>query len=94
MIRHVVLWKFREGTKQEQDTFLDGLAALYGVIPQLKRCEVLRNCAPGNYDAALIADFDTWADLDTYKNDPRHVALSSLCADIRVDRVAVDSEIR
>lgn len=35
MIRHIVMWKFREGTEAEQEQFLAGLQGLYGVIPQL-----------------------------------------------------------
>lgn len=93
MIRHIVLWKFREGTEKEQEKFLSGLASLYGVIPELKRCEVMRNFLPGNYDAALLSEFDTREELEAYKVDPRHKAVAAICADIRVDRVAVDSEI-
>lgn len=36
MIRHIVMWKFREGTEEKADEFLTKLAALDGVIPQLK----------------------------------------------------------
>ena len=42
MIRHIVMWKFREGTEREQEQFLTGLQGLFGVIPQLRRCEVTR----------------------------------------------------
>ncbi len=42
MIRHIVMWKFREGTEREQEQFLTGLQGLFGVIPQLRRCEVKR----------------------------------------------------
>ena len=36
MIRHIVMWKFREGTEEKADEFLTKLAALDGVIPQEK----------------------------------------------------------
>ena len=94
MVRHMVFWKFREGTEKEQAEFLSGLAALYGVIPELKRCEVLRDCIGGeNYDAALVAEFDDFDALNRYKNDPRHKEVSAICKAIRVSRVAVDAEI-
>ena len=51
------------------------------------------NCVPGNYDAALISVFDSLADLEAYKTDPRHVKVSTLCKAIRTDRVAVDCEV-
>ena len=94
MIRHMVFWKFRGGTEKEQEKFLNGLKGLYGVIPELKRCEVLRDSAGGeNCDAALIADFESMEALNAYKNDPRHKAVSAICKSIRLSRCAVDAEI-
>ena len=92
MIRHIVMWKFRPGTEAEQDQFLEGLRGLQGVIPQLKRSEVAVNVGQGNYDAVLVSEFESLEALDTYKNDPRHKAVSALCKSIRTDRVAVDYE--
>lgn len=93
MIKHIVMWKFNPGTEAEQKAFLDGLRGLYGVIPQIRQQEIGVNCAPGNYDAVLISAFDSLEDLETYKHDPRHVAVSGLCKAIRSDRVAVDYEV-
>ena len=93
MIRHVVMWKFKPGTREEMEKFLAGLRGLYGVIPQIRAQQVGVNCVEGNYDAVLISDFDSLADLETYKKDPRHVAVSALCKAIRTDRVAVDYEV-
>lgn len=93
MIRHIVMWKFRPGTEAEQEQFLGGLRALQGVIPQLLSSEVARNIGAGNYDAVLVSEFHSLEDLDAYKNDPRHKAVSALCKSIREDRVAVDYEV-
>ena len=82
MIRHIVMWKFREGTEEKADEFLTKLAALDGVIPQLKKCE-----------AVLVSEFESMDDLNAYKVDPRHVAVSDICKSIRADRVAVDYEM-
>ncbi len=49
MIRHIVMWKFREGTEREQEQFLTGLQGLFGVIPQLRRCEVKRCVGKDNW---------------------------------------------
>ena len=92
MIRHIVMWKFRPGTEEEQEQFLMGLAALQGVIPQLLKSEVARNVGEGNYDAELVSEFESQEALDQYKNDPRPKAGSALCKSIRTDRVAVDYE--
>ena len=90
MIRHIVMWKFRLGTEREQEQFLTGLRNLQGVIPELLKSEVAVNVAPGNYDAVLVSEFASLEDLDRYKNDPRHKAVSAICKSIREDRVAVD----
>lgn len=92
MIRHIVMWKFRPGTKTEQARFLEGLRNLQGVIPQLLKSEVAVNVGQGNYDAVLVSEFENLEALETYKNDPRHQAVSALCKSIREDRVAVDYE--
>ncbi|MEG1658833.1 MAG: Dabb family protein, partial [Oscillibacter sp.] len=78
MIRHIVMWKFRPDTQAEQTRFLDGLRSLQGVIPQLLSSEVACNVGTGNYDAVLVSEFADLAALETYKNDPRHQAVSAL----------------
>ncbi|MDE6455997.1 MAG: Dabb family protein [Dysosmobacter sp.] len=93
MIRHIVMWKFRPGTEKEQERFLCNLRALQGVIPGLVSSEVGRNVNGGEYDAALISEFRTFEDLEAYKNDPRHQAVSALCKSIREARAAVDYEV-
>lgn len=92
MIRHIVLWKFRPGTEAEQKRFLEGLRGLQGVVPQMKKSEVVTGIGDDSYDAALISEFESMEDLAAYKEDPRHVAVSSICKAIRTDRVAMDYE--
>ena len=93
MIRHVIMWKFRAGEEENMKTFLSGLRALDGVIPEIRHMEIGVNCKDGNnYDACLIADFDDLEALERYKHDPRHVAVSQLCKSIREARGAVDFE--
>lgn len=94
MIRHVIMWKFREGEEENMHRFLNGLKALDGVIPEIRRMEVGVNVLEkNNYDACLIADFDDLEALERYKKDQRHVAVSTLCKSIREARGAVDFEI-
>ncbi len=93
MIRHVVMWKFREGERENMLRFLDGLRGLQGVIPELVDMEVgVDQGGDGHYDAVLISTFRSREDLEAYKKDPRHVAVSSLCKSIRESRAAVDFE--
>ncbi|HIV68132.1 MAG TPA: Dabb family protein [Candidatus Butyricicoccus stercorigallinarum] len=93
MITHIVMWKFREGEQENMHRFLDGLRALDGVIPQIRSMQVRVSCNEANaYDAVLISKFDSLDDLERYKNDPRHVAVSQLCKSIRETRAAIDFE--
>lgn len=91
MIQHIVMWKFREGTDPTE--FLTRLAALDGVIDCIRSMKVRRSAAENaDFDAVLVAEFDTMADVEAYRTDPRHVAVAALCKDIRVSRCAIDIE--
>ena len=58
MIRHIVMWKFRPGTEEQQAEFLNKLRGLQGVIPELLRSEVAVNVGSGgNYSAVLVSVF-------------------------------------
>ncbi len=92
MIQHIVMWKFREDADPTE--FLTRLAALEGVIPQIRSMKVRRTATPGKgFDAVLLSEFDTLEDVQAYKDDPRHRAVSALCKEIRVERSAVDIEL-
>ena len=94
MVKHIVMWKFAPGTQTQAKEFLDKLKGLYGQIEVLRSAEVAVNEADGNdCDAVLIATFDSYADLNAYKTDPRHVAVSTLCKSIRESRGAIDYEL-
>lgn len=89
------MWKFKQGTQQQAKQFVEGLRSLKGVIPEIKEIQVGINCnnPQENYDAVLVSEFETLEDLKTYTNDPRHLAVSEICKQIRLERVAVDYEI-
>ena len=64
MIRHIVMWKFKEDPTE----FLTALADLDGQIPQIRHMEIHRSAVEdAAYDATLISDFDTLADVESYK---------------------------
>ena len=94
MIRHVVMWKFKEGTEEQMNEFLTRLQALYGVIPQIKAQQVGRDIAGGgNYDAVLVSDFESLEDLEIYRVHPRHVAVGEFMGPVRESRSCVDFEL-
>lgn len=67
MIKHVVMWKFKENTEKEMDEFLKGLKSLENQIEQIKSMQVGKNIDNDEYDAILIAEFDSVEDMNIYK---------------------------
>lgn len=93
MIKHIVMWKFKENEEENMKLFLEGLNKLKGIIPEIKNMETGININLKNdYDAILISEFETMEDLEKYKNHPEHVKVSALCKEIRLDRQAIDYE--
>ncbi len=95
MIKHVVMWKLlpqAEGKSAAENArwMKESLESLMGVVPELLSCEVGINVKDGNYDACLIATFESLEALRRYKDHPAHVAVSSYCKRIRESRVACD----
>ena len=94
MIKHIVMWKFKQGKESEIRRFLDALENLRGQIGVIRSLETGVNIfGNDNCDAVLIATFDSVEDLEKYKNAPRHIAASSLCREIREARHAVDFNV-
>ncbi len=93
MIKHIVMWKFKKYEEENMKKFLKGLNQLKNIIPEIKNMETGININPKNeYDAILISEFETMADLEKYKNNPEHIKVSALCKKIRIDRQAIDYE--
>ena len=68
MIKHIVMWKFKDGEKENMKKFLEGLNSLKNIIPEIKYMETGININPKNdYDAILISEFETMEDLEKYK---------------------------
>ena len=80
MIKHIVMWKFKDGEEENMKKFLEGLNSLKNIIPEIKYMETGININhKNNYDAILISEFETIEDLEKYKNNPEHVKVSALC---------------
>ena len=70
MIKHIVIWKFKENEEEKMKEFLEGLNRLKGIIPEIKSMETGVNINPKNeYDAILISEFETM-DSETGRCDP------------------------
>lgn len=101
MIRHVVMFKFKEeaeGRPKAENVRLtaDMLNALQGVVPTLKASSVYTGSplADGsNFDLLLVSDFDSFEDLNAYIVHPRHKAVGEFMKPLRESRACVDYEI-
>ncbi|MGI8756320.1 MAG: Dabb family protein [Acidimicrobiales bacterium] len=92
-IRHVVCFRFVEGTTTEQVVAMaEGLRTLPGRIPEIAAYSVGPDLglADDTWDFAVCADFATTADYDTYRGHPEHQErIRTLVRPILAERAAV-----
>ena len=80
MIKHVILWKLKDGiSPDEKDTVILGiknaLEGLQGQIPGLAYIRVLSCALPSsNADLMLDSGFETYEALLAYRDHPAHIA--------------------
>ncbi|MCI5578517.1 MAG: Dabb family protein [Oscillospiraceae bacterium] len=94
MIKHIVMWKFKEGEQENMMLFRERLLALKDQIPEIRAMEVGVNIKPSerSYDAVLVSEFDSMEALKSYSVNPLHKAVSDFCKTIRTNSVSVDYE--
>lgn len=94
MIRHIVMWKFKEDQHDNMLIFRERLLALRDKIPEIREMEVGININPSerSFDAVLVSAFDSLDALKSYSVNPLHVAVSDFCKTIRTQSVSVDYE--
>ena len=90
MIKHIVMWKFKDGEEENMMIFRERLLALKGQIPEIRAMEVGINVNPSerSFDAVLVSEFDSLEDLRSYSVNPLHVAVSEFCKTIRTQSAA------
>ncbi len=103
MIRHIVLFKFRETAngKAKAENLAEAkerMLALKGHIPEIQTMEVrlgVPGADPANYDFILISDFRSLAELEAYQKHPLHVAFGQFVKELREPegRVCIDYEL-
>lgn len=94
MIKHIVMWKFKENERENMLLFRERLLALKGKIPEIRAMEVGVNVNPSDrsYDAVLVSEFDSLDALRAYSENPLHVEVAEFCKTIRTGSVSVDYE--
>ena len=76
MVKHIVLWKIRDGEDKQKniESMIDMLTSLVGKIEGLVSMEVGYDFSENpQYDVALYASFKNPVALKYYQNHPEHL---------------------
>lgn len=99
MIRHIVMFDVDADTAEDRNAKITEAAVqlekLVGVVPGLRSMIVGANAVEidGNYDFALVADFDDADALAVYATHPAHVAVSKFIGTFKSRRAAIDIDL-
>ncbi len=99
MIKHIVLFKLKEFTSEDEKTaklteIKTALETLPPIIKEIKSMTVGINCNPNEaFDIALETTFNNLEDLEVYAKHPDHVAAGSIIREVLDSRACVDYEI-
>ena len=96
MIRHIAMFRFLPGTTDDQVRQLaDGLRRLPGLIPEISAYRVGPDVAlrDGNWDFAVVADFDGADEWRVYATHPSHLeAIAQWVTPIVSERASIQYE--
>ena len=97
MLRHVVMFRWREGTTlQHLKAIEEGLGGLPAAIPELQAYEFGPDVRvnEGNFDFVVVADFHDLDDYLVYRDHPMHQAvIAERIRDHIAERAAVQYDI-
>lgn len=94
MIKHIVFLKLEDNSDEHKKIVQDKLMSMKGKIEVLKHIEVGINFSKEEraYDVALISDFETKKDLQSYAADPLHVEIINYLKSVDTISKVVDYE--
>lgn len=96
MIRHIVMWKYKEELSEmdraELFVKLDEAAKnMNGNIKGLIKAELIKNVNENEkYDLSLYCEFENLNDVLDYQDDPVHVAFKNIIMGNVYDRACID----
>lgn len=96
MVRHIILWQFKDEVKAEgkQDEAFElirqSTETMNGKIDGLLSAEIGVNTMGGDYDFVYCADFTTQQALAAYQTHPLHEAHKARTAPYLKGRLVVD----
>ena len=94
MIKHIVVYTFKEGVDKTEavKTVASVLEPLVGKIPGLLKMEI-RACYQGGMDYALYSEFESKETLAAYREHPLHLEAKQHFFHFIDKRVAADFEV-
>lgn len=90
-IRHIVLFRFKPSvTADQKDRLAESILALGHQVDTVRSMSVGADLGayPGNYEFAVVVDFDDEAGLKVYNTHPDHLRMAQPTLDL-VDDIAV-----
>lgn len=96
MIRHVCMFTLKEENKESSITEFIRRAQKLKDLETIRQFNVVRNAKDtpdSNYDVALVFDFETAKDLDTYQKCPQHLEFGDFVASVKKERACIDYEL-
>ena len=92
MVCHIVMWNLKDENKEENALAIKrALEDLNGKIPGLLRLTV--NRAYNGFDLCLYSEFETRADVLSYRDNPLHKACQKIVHAAMSERVVCDYEV-
>ena len=94
-VRHVVTWQLAADDPTTKSAHaaavVEGLRSLFGVVTEIRALDAgVDITGKGNWDVALIADFDDSEALARYQADPAHVEVARFIRSVIASQTAVD----
>ena len=94
MVRHIVFFKLEDNSDTNKQRVKDRIMSMQGKMDFVKHLEVGINFSPEEraFDLALISDFETREDLNTYATHPIHVDVVNFIMSLNTVSKVVDYE--
>ena len=96
MIRHVAVFRFiPEFTESQRDDWIALVRDLPNRIPEVRALSIGKDLlhGPVSHELAIVADFDSLADLETYSTHPAHQKVLDVSVPVKASLGVVDFEL-
>ena len=100
MVKHIVMWKFKESAQGKAKAeniriATDMLYALVEKIPEIKKMEIGADisCTAASMDMVLLTEFENVDTLKIYAVHPEHVKVADFIRSVVDSRVVLDYDM-